>query len=211
MQYRQLGHTGLQVSELCFGVLPLGPLQADISVDDGAELMLAAMENGVNFFDTAQSYQTYPHLAKALRHYPEKIVIATKSTATDYAGMEKAICEALQALSVEYIDIFHLHAARVGVNLLEERAGAWQCLLDYQQKGYIRAVGVSTHNAKLVAKLADVPELDVIFPLVNKAGLGILEGNVADMQEAMAKAVAGGKGIYAMKALAGGALLDDYL
>ncbi len=210
MRYNVLGNTGLKVSQLCFGVLPLGPLQINISPDDGGELMLAAMENGVNFFDTAQSYQTYPHLAKALRHYPERVVLASKSTAPDYAGMSRAIDEALKQLGVDCIDIFHMHAARVGRDLLMQRAGAWQCLLDYRQKGYIRAAGVSSHNAQLMEDLADNPDVDVLFPLINKAGLGILNGGVEDMRHAIDKAVAAGKGVYVMKALAGGSLLSDY-
>ncbi|MCR4963464.1 MAG: aldo/keto reductase [Firmicutes bacterium] len=210
MRYNLLGNTGIKVSQLCFGVLPMGPLQVNISPDDGGELLLAAMENGVNFFDTAQSYGTYAHLAKALRHYPERVVLASKSTAADYAGMRRAIEEALEQLGVDCIDIFHLHAARVGRDLLTQRAGAWQCLLDYRQKGYIRAAGVSSHNAQLIEDLAENPDVDVLFPLINKTGLGILSGGREDMCRAIAKAAAAGKGVYAMKALGGGALLSDY-
>lgn len=210
MKYNLLGKTGIEVSELCFGVLPLGPLQANISVEDAGELMYCAMEQGINFYDIAQMYKTYPHLAKAIKNYADDLVIASKSTAAGYKDMEKAIGEALKELSLEYIDIFHIHAARLGTDVLDVRAGAWQCLLDYQQKGYIKAVGVSTHNAQVVSMLADINEVDVIFPLINKAGLGILGGGVPDMLAAIEKARLKGKGMYAMKALAGGVLLNDY-
>ena len=56
MKYNKLGNTGIEVSELCFGILPMGPLQADISPEDGGELILSAMKQGVTFFDAAQMY-----------------------------------------------------------------------------------------------------------------------------------------------------------
>ena len=150
MKYSVLGKTGLQVSELCFGVLPMGPLQTNVSTREGGDILLEAMNSGINFFDTAQMYRTYPHLRYALDHYHGDVVLTTKSTAADYASMEAAIQEALRELGREYIDIFLLHAARVEGNPIEQRPGAWECLLDYKQKGYIRAVGASSHAISAV-------------------------------------------------------------
>ena len=125
--------------------------------------------------------------------------------------MEKSIINCMKDLNRDYIDIFHLHAARIRKgNVLEERAGAWKCLIDYKQKGYIRAIGVATHLVNIVDYMTDEPELDVIFPLVNKFGIGIEGGSVDDMLTAMAKAQANGKGIYTMKLLGGGNFLDKY-
>ena len=133
MKYNLLGQTGLKVSELCFGILPMGPLQAELPVEAGGELLLKAMERGVNFFDTAQMYGIYPHLRYALDRYCGGLVIAGKSVASTYEDMAKAIEEGLIALNRDYFDIFLLHAARVGCDVLHQRAGAWQCLLDYKQ------------------------------------------------------------------------------
>ena len=209
MKYGVLGQTGLKVSELCFGVLPMGPLQTNISTQDGGDLLLEAMNNGINFFDTAQMYCTYPHLRHALDNYHNDVIITSKSTAADYAGMEAAIQEALKELKRDYIDIFLLHAARVEDSPIEKRPGAWECLMDYKQKGYIRAIGASSHAVSAVQALTKVPEVDVIFALLNKASLGIIGGNADDMKAALLAASAAGKGIYSMKLLAGGSLLDD--
>ena len=57
------------------------------------------------------------------------------------------------------------------------RAGAWQCLQDYKAKGVIRAIGVSTHHVDVTAKMAQIPECDVVFPLINFASLGIRNGD----------------------------------
>ena len=65
MKKNTLGSTGLKVSELCVGTLPMGPLQSNVPLDTGADILLAAMEGGVNFFDTAQMYKSYPYLKKA--------------------------------------------------------------------------------------------------------------------------------------------------
>ncbi len=214
MKYNLFGKTGFRVSELCFGILPMGPAQADIPVREGGDLLLQAMENGVTFFDTAQMYRTYPHLRRALDLYSggrEQIVIASKSTAPDYAGMEAAIQEALRELGRDYLDIFLLHAARVKGRLLEQRAGAWQCLLDYKEKGYLRAVGASTHNVDVVGSLAAQPLVDVIFPLYNKAGLGLVDGTAEEMLANINLAAAAGKAVYSMKLLGGGVLMDDIL
>jgi len=211
MKYNQFGKTGIRVSELCFGILPLGPVQANISVEEGGELLLEAMQNGVTFFDTAQIYQTYAHLRRALDRYAGETVIASKSTAADYAGMEAAVQEALKELNRDYLDIFLLHAARVEGNVLEQRSGAWQCLLDYRRKGYLRAIGVSTHNVDVVKALTEEPEVDVIFPLINKAGLGLMGGTPNEMLEQVNRAAAAGKAVYSMKLLGGGVLMDDLL
>jgi len=205
-----LGNTGLEVSRLCFGTLPMGPLQKNISVEEGSEIIAYMLENGVNFIDTAQMYGTYAHIKKALEKSGRKPVIATKSTSSSYEDMEKAVHEAIEAMGVEYIDIFHLHAARVTPDVFEQRKGALQCLLDYKNKGVIKAVGISTHNVKTVETAALREDIDVVFPLINKIGRGILEGTAEDMEKAMELCRKNGKGIYIMKALGGGTMISDY-
>ena len=215
MKIAILGSTGLEVSELCVGTLPMGPLQNDLPLDDGAEILLRAMEQGVNFFDTAQMYRSYPYLKKAYKQYSKNsdknVIITSKCAAPDYKGMEDAIIEAMKELDRDYIDIFLLHAARADETVFEQRAGAIEALLKAKEKGYIRFTGVAAHNAGLIAKLAGTPEFDIVYPLINKMGLGILGGNLQDMLRAIELVRQAGKGMYAMKALAGGNLVGDML
>ena len=70
----------------------------------------------------------------------------------------------------------------------------------------IRATGISTHAIEVVEKSAEVEEIDVVFPLINQIGLGIIGGTLEEMILAIKKVFNSGKGIYAMKALAGGYL-----
>jgi aryl-alcohol dehydrogenase-like predicted oxidoreductase len=207
MKQNILGSTGIKVSELCFGILPMGPMQTNISVEDGAQILCEGMNSGINFFDTAQMYRTYPHLAKAMKMYGKDIVINSKSVAESYEDMEKAIQEAMRELDRDYIDGFLLHGSRANPDIFEKRAGAWDCLQDYKEKGYVRAIGVAAHNVHIIEQAADMPELDIIFPIINIKGLGILGGSREDMLAAIEKGRLTNKGIYGMKALAGGSLL----
>ncbi|QPM67184.1 aldo/keto reductase [Atribacter laminatus] len=207
MKKNRMGKLDLQVTEFCFGALPMGPLQANIPIDYGVHLIRKAWDNGVNFFDTAEIYQTSTYLREALVDFPEAI-IATKSTASTYEEMEKSINRAQQELDRSMINIFHLHAARSTAAVFEERKGAFECLKDYKKKGIIQAVGISTHAVDVVEKAAEEPDIDVIFPIINIDGMGIIRGNTTTMIKAIQKASIRGKGIYAMKVLAGGHCID---
>lgn len=207
---KNLGNTGIKVTELCFGTLPMGPLQANVDLKEGANLILKAMDDGINFFDTAQMYRTYPYLREALRQYQDhNIVIATKSACCDYLGMEQAVQEALRELGRDYIDIFHLHAARLGPDIFKKAGGAIECLQKYKEKGYIRAIGLATHHAAVTWEAAKIDWLDVVFPIINKKGLGIIGGSLDDMSDAVKEVKKSGKGLYAMKCLGGGNLIGE--
>ncbi|NPA25473.1 MAG: 4Fe-4S dicluster domain-containing protein [Deltaproteobacteria bacterium] len=207
-----LGQTGIEVSELCFGALPMGPLQKKISPDEGAAIILQALAGGVNFIDTAELYQTYEPISRALRQVSSPPVIASKSMATDYRGMRRAVEDALEALGLDYLDIFHLHAARVAADedVFVSRKGAFEALLDCRRENLIRAVGISSHSVPTIQRAAMHPEIDVIFPIINRSGTGILYGDVESMTAAINLGCEQGKGLYLMKALGGGCLVKDY-
>lgn len=210
MKKNILGKTGIEVTELCFGTLPMGPLQKNMDLESCTEVVAYALKKGINFVDTAQMYRTYDPIREAVKLTGINPVISTKSTASSYEEMEKAIDEALKSLDRNYIDIFFMHAARVDVDVFEVRKGALKCLLDYKARGYIKAVGISTHNVKVVELALSRDDMDVIFPLINFKGIGILGGSIDEMKGAIEKAAKAGKGILIMKALGGGLLLNEY-
>jgi len=203
-----LGNTGFSVTRLGLGTLVMGPLQANLSPEEGAKIIRKALERGISFLDTAHIYKTYDHIRLAKEGWTKELVIATKTPAIDYDKAERHIHAALEALDVDSLDMMLLHAARAGEDVFEERAGAFQCLCDYKEKGLIKAVGVSTHHVGIVRVAGSRDDVDVIHPLINMAGTGILGGTVEDMASAIETASLNGKGIYAMKALGGGSLLD---
>jgi aryl-alcohol dehydrogenase-like predicted oxidoreductase/NAD-dependent dihydropyrimidine dehydrogenase PreA subunit len=210
MKKNILGNTGIEVTELCFGALPMGPIQKNLPVEEAAEIVAYALESGITFIDTAQMYRTYAPIKLAIEKTGVRPVIASKSTAASYEDMEKAIKEALDGMDIDYIDIFHLHAAKVNPDVFDIRKGALQCMLDYKSKGIIKAVGISTHNVKVVEAASARQDIDIVFPLLNKAGRGIVEGSAEDMCNALSLCRKNGKGTYLMKVLGGGTLLDEY-
>jgi len=210
MRQVTLGRTGISVSELCLGALPMGPGQKNLPVEEGGRIIAACFKGGCNFIDTAQMYRTYPHIRCAMDNTGITPVISTKSAASTYEDMDLAVQEALTALGLDTIDIFLLHAARASEGIFEQRAGALQCLLDYKAKGIIKATGISTHAVNAVEAAAEHDDIDVIFPVINNLGLGILNGNTQTMEAAIRKAFAADKGVFFMKALAGGRLVRDY-
>lgn len=205
-----LGKTGIEVTELCFGALPIGPAQKNVPVAEAAEVMALGLKSGITFFDTAQMYKTYEPLKIAMEKTGIRPVISTKSVAETYEDMDFAVREALEKLGVDYIDIFFIHAARVNPDVFTRRKEAIKCLLDYKKKGVIKAVGISAHATDVVSAAAENPDIDVVFAILNKTGMGILNGNLDDMEKAVNKCFENNKGVMLMKALAGGNLLSDY-
>lgn len=208
-----LGNTGIEVSIAGIGVLPIGPSQLALSVDTGAEIIRYAFDHGMNFIDTAQYYRTYPYIRKALENGNyNHVVICSKCLEPDYDSMMDAILEARSELDRDVIDIFLMHEVRSGQ--LEERTGAWQALKDAKQSGLVRAIGLSTHHVDITEAAAGMPDLDVVFPLINYAGLGIRCGDrfatCEEMMDAIKKCHDAGKGIFAMKAFGGGSLTANY-
>jgi predicted aldo/keto reductase-like oxidoreductase len=126
--------------------------------------------------------------------------------------MMEAILEAREAMNREVIDIFLMHEVRSGQ--LEERAGAWAALKDAKANGLVRAIGLSTHHIDITKAAASMEDLDVVFPLINYAGLGIRKGEEFGTKEEMMDAIAdchrAGKGIFSMKAFGGGSLTGHY-
>ena len=207
-----LGRTGIEVTELVFGALPMGPLQKDLAPETGANIILRALDGGINFIDTAQLYRTYEPIARALAAAANRPVIASKSMARDYDDMRRAVEEALTALNLDYLDIFHLHAARVGPDekVFVSRAGALRALVECRTEGLIRAVGISSHSVPAIRQAAEHDEIDVVFPIINRTGIGILHGDVEAMSAAIGLCCRQNKGVYLMKALGGGSLVNDY-
>ncbi|KAF0216939.1 MAG: aldo/keto [Geobacteraceae bacterium] len=208
MKQTVLGNTGLRIMPLVFGTLPLGPLQAGLSPAEGGRLIRHALDRGVNMVDTAELYSTYPYIREALKGYGGVVHIATKTHAADAATARAHVELALRELSRERLDIVHLHGARLA-DPFTERGEVLAELVRMKGEGKIGHVGLSSHYISAIGKAAAFPEVEVIHPLINRTGMGILDGTAAEMTEAVAACARAGKGVYAMKALAGGNLIGS--
>jgi len=208
LQYYQLGLTELLVSRLCFGTLTISPLQRSFSTPEGAKLIRAALEMGVNFIDTAEIYECYPYIREALAGYSGEAIIATKTYAHTSAEMEQSLAKCLKGLNREYVDIMLLHEQE-SVHTFKGHWEAVEAMVRAREKGLIRAIGISTHYVAGVRAAASIPEFDVIHPIINKFGVGIQDGQTEDMLEAISFAAIMGKGLYGMKCFGGGHLIPQ--
>jgi len=204
----KLGDTGLMISRLVFGALPMGPLQANFSPEKGGELIRYALDRGVNLIDTAEMYGTYRHLHEGLKGFEGTVHIASKTHAATADDARKHVERALREIDLDYLDIVHIHGARIA-DPFTERSEVLDELLKMKSEGLLRHVGLSSHYICAIRKAATRPEIEVLHPLINSTGMGILDGSKNEMAAAISDCAASGKGIYAMKALAGGNFISD--
>ncbi|QUH26683.1 aldo/keto reductase [Serpentinicella alkaliphila] len=210
MERYALGNSGINVSKLCFGSLTMGPLQVNMSPEEGGKLLIHGYEKGINFVDTAELYGTYEHIKYALKEIKrEEYVIATKSYSYDYNTAEKSLSKALKEMNTDYIDIFLLHEQE-SEHTLRGHVEAFEYFLKMKEKGYIRALGISSHTIAAVKASLKIKEIEILHPIVNMSGLGIQDGTIESMISVLNEGYNMGKGIYGMKPLGGGHLIKKF-
>jgi predicted aldo/keto reductase-like oxidoreductase len=200
----KLGWRGPEVSEMCFGSLAISPLQGKVSEQEGVNLLKYAFERGITWVDTAEIYNNYSQIALALLQFPD-VKVVSKSYAATAREMKLSIENARKKLNRDVVDIFLLHEQE-SAHTLRGHEGAWQELWKAKSKGLVNWIGISTHAIAGVRAGALQPGLDIIHPLLNYQGLGIIDGNLQEMLKAVEFAAELGIGIYAMKVLGGGHL-----
>jgi len=206
MEKVKLGSCGVEVSRLCFGSLTMAPQQANMPPEKGAELLLHAFSRGVNYIDTAQLYDNYSHIRLALKKWNGgDIVLQSKTYAYNRALAVEAVEQARRALDRDVIDIFMLHEQE-SIHTLRGHAEALEQLFEYKARGVIRAVGVSMHHVAAAEGVCRHGDIDVIHPMLNVEGAGIVDGGREDMERAIKKAHCLGIGVVSMKPFGGGAL-----
>jgi aryl-alcohol dehydrogenase-like predicted oxidoreductase/ferredoxin len=197
------------VSKLCYGTLSLSKLQNSDTFENKVKLLNYAYEKGINFFDTAELYDNYDLLREFIKDKDrDKLTIASKSYAYDKNTAEYSINKALKEMNTDYLDIFMLHEQDNGNNFL----GHYQAVdrfIKYKEQGIIRHFGISTHRVEAVKDSVKFKEIEILFPLLNYKGIGIQDGTMEDMTEALIKAKEDGKFIMAMKIYGGGHLIRE--
>lgn len=205
MEKRKLGQTGLLVSRLCFGSLTLSPLQANLSYPESARLIEKAIDLGINFIDTADYYQNYSQIAEGIKHHKHDVIVCSKTYAYRACDARRDVEKALKMLKRDYIDLFCLHEQESALTL-KGHAEALQELNRMKEEGKIRAIGISTHHIAAVQAAINHPLIEVVHAITNYSGLGIVDGSMDDMRQAITKLHHAKKGVYGMKPLGGGHL-----
>ena len=200
MKYVTLGRTGLNVSRLSFGGIPIQRADAanTKAVVDKLE------EYGINYIDTARGYTvSEEYLGAALEGRRDKFILATKSMSRDRESMARDIETSLSNLRTGFIDLYQLHnLPEKDIGKVFGPGGAWEALAEAKAAGKIGHIGATAHNADVLKKLVEEhgDKLEtVMFPF------NIVEDQGRDV---LLLAREKGMGTIAMKPLAGGNLED---
>ncbi len=163
MEYRRLGKTGLRVSRLGFGGIPIQRIDAQ-----GARaLMQALVAAGVNYIDTARGYTvSEEYLGYGLEGIRDKFIIATKSMARTRDAMAADIAISLKNLRTDYIDLYQIHnpSARDLEQVLAP-GGALEALQEAKASGKIGHIGITLHSVDLFKQAVEYDWVETImFP-----------------------------------------------
>lgn len=177
MNYRKLGKTGFEISEVSLGTWQLGGKWGqDFNEETAMETMQAAVDNGVNFFDTADVYnggKSEEAIGRFLKqHKGDPIYVATKAgrefddLAKGFAPkyLEEHLQKSLKRLQVECIDLFQLHCPPTG-SLYDP--AMFEALESYRQKGWIKNYGVSVERVEEALKAIEFPGVATIQIIFN--------------------------------------------
>ena len=201
MEYRVLGKTGLKVSSMGFGGIPIQRIDAA-----GTRVLMERMvEAGINYIDTARTYgQSECFLGEALEGIRDRFVLATKAMSRDKVAMAKDIDMSLANLRTDYIDLYQVHNPSLAqLEQIVGDGGALEALKEAKAAGKIGHIGLTAHSKEVFEKALELDWVETImFPynIVETHGEELIkmckERNV---------------GFIVMKPLAGGALEDATL
>ena len=196
MEYTNLGNTGLKVSRLGFGGIPI----QRITQEEATALIRKLPEYGINYIDTARGYTvSEEYLGIAMEGIRDKFVLATKSMARTREAMEKDIETSLKNLRTDHIDLYQVHnAPPAQMNIVTGKGGALEALLEAKAAGKIGHIGITAHEIGTFEMGLEMDWVETImFPY------NFVELQAADL---IRKCAEKGKGFICMKPLAGGAI-----
>ena len=196
MEYTNLGNTGLKVSRLGFGGIPI----QRITQEEATALIHKLPEYGINYIDTARGYTvSEEYLGIAMEGIRDKFVLATKSMARTREAMEKDIETSLKNLRTDHIDLYQVHnAPPAQMKIVTGEGGALEALLEAKAAGKIGHIGITAHEIGTFEMGLEMDWVETImFPY------NFVELQAADL---IRKCAEKGKGFICMKPLAGGAI-----
>jgi len=176
MKYRSFGRTGWQVSEISFGAWALGADWGHVTEEDALDALHAALDEGINFIDTADVYgdgRSERFIAQVLRERPEEVHVATKAgrrlnphVASGYnvENLTAFVERSLVNLDVEALDLVQLHCPPTDVYYMPETFAA---LDDLVKAGKIKYYGVSVEKVEEAIKAMEFPNVQSVQIIFN--------------------------------------------
>jgi len=206
-----LGSTGIQTSRLAMGTGTVGSghhsHQTALGVDGLSRLLLNGYDNGLRFFDAADSYGSHPHVSAALKQVDRsKVTVLTKSWARDAAGMQADLDRFRRELNTDHIDIMLMHCV-TEADWTSKYRGVMDALSEAKQKGVIRAHGCSCHSIEALRAAAKSPWVEVDLARMNPIG-AVMDADPETVASVLREMRASGKAVIGMKILGQGALRD---
>ena len=201
MEYRILGKTGLSVSRMGFGGIPIQKIDAE-----GTKTLLAHLADmGVNYIDTARGYTvSEEYIGYAIEDCRDRFILATKSMARDREGMARDIEISLKNLRTDHIELYQIHNPSMAqLDAVLAPGGALEALLEAKAAGKIGHIGLTAHSKEVFARALTLDVIEtVMFPYNPVETQG---------EELIALCHEKNVGFIAMKPLAGGAIEDASL
>ncbi len=204
-----LGKTGIKTSRLAMGTGTVGSghhsHQTALGIGGLAALLQNGYDNGLHFFDAADSYGSHPHVAEALKHIPrDKVTVLTKTWARDPAAARADLDRFRKELGTDYIDVCLMHCL-TEADWTERYRGVMDVLSEAKEKGAIRAHGCSCHSIEALRAAAKSPWVEVDLVRINPVG-AYMDADPATVTGVIREMRAAGKGIVGMKILGAGEL-----
>ena len=201
MEYVTLGKTGLKISRMGFGGIPIQRIDADGT----KKLMKMLVEKGLNYIDTARGYTvSESFIGEGIEGMRDRFVLATKSMSRTKEAMAKDIDISLGNLRTDYIDLYQVHHPNMEQLLtVIGEGGALEALKEAKEAGKIGHIGITVHSLEVFEKALEMDWVETImFPynIVERQG-----------EELIHKCVEKNIGFIDMKPLAGGAIEDGRL
>jgi len=193
---RTLGRTGLQVTEVGLGGIPI----IRVPFERAVKIVHRALDLGINYLDTARGYgDSEAKIGEVMRKRRDECYLATKTTGRTRKEAEEHIATSLKELKVKQVDCLLLHdiSARPWWDKVMGKGGALEALKAARDKGQVRFLGVSSHNVDILKEIIQCGEFDLILLVYN---LGV--HNTAGV---MKLAHEHNVGVTVMKPLSGGA------
>jgi len=202
-----IGRTGIKTSRLAMGTGTVGSghhsHQTALGIDGLSGLLLNGYDQGLRFFDAADSYGSHPHVAEALKHVPrDKVTVLTKTWARDAKTAREDLDRFRRELGTDYIDICLMHCL-TEANWTEQYKGVMDVFSEAKQKGTIRAHGCSCHSIEALRAAAKSPWVEVDLVRINPIG-SHMDADPATVINVIKEMRAAGKGIIGMKILGQG-------
>ena len=206
-----LGSTGIQTSRLAMGTGTVGSghhsHQTALGVDGLSRLLRNGYDNGLRFFDAADSYGSHPHVAAALKQVDRsRVTLLTKSWARDAAGMRADLDRFRRELGTDHLDIVLMHCV-TEQDWTTQFRGAMDVLSEAKQKGIIRAHGCSCHSIEALRAAAKSPWVEIDLARMNPIG-SHMDADPDTVASVLREMKASGKAVVGMKILGQGDLRD---